>query len=410
MWLTSIYRLIEKSQFAEHKHKIDPEWEQLVRCVDCGRDLHAICVLYLKSNWPNGFVCDKCLNEKGDKRKVNCYSAKQLPHTNMSKYIEERVNGFLSKVTDADAGAVHIRVLSSSKKSTVVKPRMHEVCVKSQKFPAEFPYTYKTLFAFVEINGVDVCFFGMYVQEYGSDCPPPNSRHVYIAYLDSVKWFEPKQYRTAVYHEILLGYMDYVKQLGYTMAHIWACPTNGEYIFYGHPPDQKTPDKQQLRKWYTHLLMKAKDRGIVQKVMSYKQSRTDKQLKTVLEFPYFDGEAWPDVLEESIQQKNDVKMGYSFKVENLDDVLKRMAKQKGTFFVIRLQSEAEATKVNFAYNFSVLSRASNRFCIFSHNSPSKTQTKIQLFAAPSIMPSNFGDFPRSFGASSRRYAGPNTAQ
>ena len=49
-------------------------------------------------------------------------------------------------------------------------------------------------------------------------------RRVYLAYLDSVYFFRPKQYRTAVYHEILLGYLDYTKQLGYTMAHIWACP------------------------------------------------------------------------------------------------------------------------------------------------------------------------------------------
>lgn len=40
-----------------------------------------------------------------------------------------------------------------------------------------FPYRAKTLFAYEEIDGVDVCFFGMHVQEYGSDCPQPNARY-----------------------------------------------------------------------------------------------------------------------------------------------------------------------------------------------------------------------------------------
>ena len=42
--------------------------------------------------------------------------------------------------------------------------------------PESFPYRAKTLFAYEEIDGVDVCFFGMHVQEYGSECPQPNTR------------------------------------------------------------------------------------------------------------------------------------------------------------------------------------------------------------------------------------------
>lgn len=86
--------------------------------------------------------------------------------------------------------------------------------VENGDLPEQFPYRAKALFAFEDIDGIDVCFFGMHVQEYGSECPTPNTRRVYIAYLDSVHFFRPRQFRTAVYHEILLGYLDYVKQLG----------------------------------------------------------------------------------------------------------------------------------------------------------------------------------------------------
>ena len=86
--------------------------------------------------------------------------------------------------------------------------------VDTGQLSGEFPYRAKALFAFEEIDGADVCFFGMHVQEYGSESPQPNNRRVYLAYLDSVHFFRPRQYRTAVYHEILLGYLDYVKTLG----------------------------------------------------------------------------------------------------------------------------------------------------------------------------------------------------
>ena len=46
------------------------------------------------------------------------------------------------------------------------------------EFPPQFPYKAKAMFVFQECDGVDICIFGMHVQEYGSDCPPPNSRYI----------------------------------------------------------------------------------------------------------------------------------------------------------------------------------------------------------------------------------------
>lgn len=43
-------------------------------------------------------------------------------------------------------------------------------------FPGHIPYRARCIFAFEEIDDVEVCFFGMHVQEYNDDCPQPNSK------------------------------------------------------------------------------------------------------------------------------------------------------------------------------------------------------------------------------------------
>jgi len=111
-----------------------------------------------------------------------------------------------------------------------------------------------------------VCFFGLQVQEYGSDCPGPNKRRVNIAYLDSVHFFQPRQYRTEVYHEILMAYLDYSRIQGFTHAHIWVSPPKNaqhDYIFYCHPVEQKVITPVRLKTWYTKMLKSAVTAKIV---------------------------------------------------------------------------------------------------------------------------------------------------
>ncbi|XP_040842569.1 histone acetyltransferase p300 isoform X4 [Ochotona curzoniae] len=294
---------INKEQFSKRKNDtLDPEL--FVECTECGRKMHQICVLHHEVIWPAGFVCDGCLKKTARTRKENKFSAKRLPSTRLGTFLENRVNDFLRRQNHPESGEVTVRVVHASDKTVEVKPGMKARFVDSGEMAESFPYRTKALFAFEEIDGVDLCFFGMHVQEYGSDCPPPNQRRVYISYLDSVHFFRPKCLRTAVYHEILIGYLEYVKKLGYTTGHIWACPPSegDDYIFHCHPPDQKIPKPKRLQEWYKKMLDKAVSERIVHDYKDIFKQATEDRLTSAKELPYFEGDFWPNVLEESIKE------------------------------------------------------------------------------------------------------------
>ncbi|XP_072512346.1 histone acetyltransferase p300 isoform X2 [Notamacropus eugenii] len=294
---------INKEQFSKRKNDtLDPEL--FVECIECGRKMHQICVLHNEVIWPSGFVCDGCLKKTGRTRKENKFSAKRLPSTRLGTFLENRVNDFLRRQNHPESGEVTVRVVHASDKTVEVKPGMKARFVDSGEMAESFPYRTKALFAFEEIDGVDLCFFGMHVQEYGSDCPPPNQRRVYISYLDSVHFFRPKCFRTAVYHEILIGYLEYVKKLGYTTGHIWACPPSegDDYIFHCHPPDQKIPKPKRLQEWYKKMLDKSVSERIVHDYKDIFKQATEDRLTSAKELPYFEGDFWPNVLEESIKE------------------------------------------------------------------------------------------------------------
>uniref|UniRef100_A0A8C7Z5H9 histone acetyltransferase n=1 Tax=Oryzias sinensis TaxID=183150 RepID=A0A8C7Z5H9_9TELE len=295
--------VISKEQFEKKKNDtLDPE--PFVECKDCERKMHQICVLHYEVIWPSGFICDNCLKKSGKTKKENKFSARRLQTTRLGTYIEDRVNKYLKRQNHPEAGEVFVRVVASSDKSVDVKPGMKSRFVDSGEMMENFPYRTKALFAFEEIDGVDVCFFGMHVQEYGSDCPFPNTRRVYISYLDSVHFFKPRLLRTAVYHEILIGYLEYVKKLGYVMGHIWACPPSegDDYIFHCHPPDQKIPKPKRLQEWYRKMLDKAFAERILHDYKDIFKQATEDRLTSANELPYFEGDFWPNVLEESIKE------------------------------------------------------------------------------------------------------------
>uniref|UniRef100_A0AC34RJW4 Histone acetyltransferase n=1 Tax=Panagrolaimus sp. JU765 TaxID=591449 RepID=A0AC34RJW4_9BILA len=280
------------------------EAEPFETCKVCDRPWHRICANFCKKVYPDGFICDNCRKAKSIPKPDNKFTAKKLPHCKLSQHIENRVNNFIKKrcKDSKDKHEVVIRVLCSSDKEVEVKPMMKKKYAP-QGFPEKFPYRTKALFAFEVVDGVEICFFGLHVQEYGSECAKPNQRRVYIAYLDSVHFFQPRELRTDVYHEILLAYLDYVRKLGYTMAHIWACPPSegDDYIFHCHPPEQKIPKPKRLQDWYKKMLDKGISDGVVCEYKDiYKQAKDDK-LESPMGLPYFEGDYWPNVIEDCIR-------------------------------------------------------------------------------------------------------------
>ena len=129
-------------------------------------------------------------------------------------------------------------------------------------------------------------------------------RRVYISYLDSVHFFKPRHLRTAVYHEILIGYLEYAKTLGYTTAHIWACPPSegDDYIFHCHPPEQKIPKPKRLQEWYKKMLDKAIIDHVVVDYKDIFKDAIDNNLNSAKDLAYFEGDFWPNVIEESIKE------------------------------------------------------------------------------------------------------------
>ncbi len=216
----------------------------------------------------------------GDQLEYGVYSASYLPRFPLSRYLEKRVAARLKGLGFSDvAPSISIRIISSVNESCEVPSVVRRIFRTGNssessggggELPAAIPYRSKAICMFQKLDGIDVCLFTMYVQEYGAGdaIPEDNRRKVYIAYLDSIEYFRPRLVRTEVYHEIVISYLDWSRRRGFTHAHIWSCPPQrgNNFIFWCHPAHQRTPTRERLVDWYQTMLKRCEQIGIVTSV------------------------------------------------------------------------------------------------------------------------------------------------
>ncbi|KAJ0962813.1 hypothetical protein J5N97_027935 [Dioscorea zingiberensis] len=314
----------------------DIECEPWVQCDRCDAWQHQICSLFNERKnkaKQSEYICPTCLLDgigNGEQllSQTTVIGAKDLPTTRLSDHVEEWLAQHLNKERQERARSLgksfdevpgaedlFVRVVSSVKKTVEVK-QLFRKNFQEQDYSSEFPYKSKAILLFQKIEGADVCLFAMYVQEFGSECPQPNTRRVSISYIDSVKYFRPdikaasgESLRTFVYHHVLLGYLSYCKMCGFTSCYIWVCPPlkRDDYILYCHPEIQKMPKLDKLRQWYHAMIHKAKEEKIVVGCSNlyddfFLPTKECNAKITATRLPYFDNDYWPEEAEVILQK------------------------------------------------------------------------------------------------------------
>jgi len=324
--------------------------ESWVQCDKCERWIHQICGLFntrQNKDQRSEYTCPPCtIDERKKKGMTDGTSvtpmAADLPRTKLSEHLESHVRVKVKEKFDVMAkdkaarenipleearkdigmgGPITIRQVTSMDRKLEVRERMRRRYA-FKNYPHEFPFRCKCVVVFQNLDGVDVILFGLYVYEHDEKNPAPNQRAVYVSYLDSVHYMKPRKMRTFIYHEILISYLDYVREKGFSTAHIWACPPlkGDDYILYAKPEDQKTPKDDRLRQWYIDMLIECQRRAVVGRLTNMHELYFSDEKLDATAVPYMDGDYFPaeaeNIIKDIEEGKNSKKASSSAKKKN----------------------------------------------------------------------------------------------
>jgi E1A/CREB-binding protein len=174
-----------------HNKKNDDNTEESwVQCETCDGWMHQICAVFNSRQNDNDdaeikYTCAVCLAKQREhlgenvpppkKGTLPYLSAKELPKTELSNFLEKRV-----RTLEKEYGEAHpelkvpettLRVVSHKTNPCYTKVEMHKEYCDAEGYPTQFDYISKCILMFQNLDGVEVLLFGFYIQEYDDECP-----------------------------------------------------------------------------------------------------------------------------------------------------------------------------------------------------------------------------------------------
>jgi len=135
--------------------------------------------------------------------------------------------------------------------------------------PSSCGYRSKCILGFRRFpsSGSQVVFLGMYVHEFGRECPGPNAGRVFLECLDSTPLYSEERSgeRQHVLTNIMLAYFEFITAQGFDYAHIRVPPPTDDkgYIFAARSVNVRLRAGMHLAHWFKRLLQGAKSQGSI---------------------------------------------------------------------------------------------------------------------------------------------------